>query len=90
MENNKKVDIKSLLEENNLKINNNKVEDNIDKVLGQKPEGFSVENVENANPELGQAMKEEEIMKRAGIRGGGTPGNLISAEQMASIEETIR
>ena len=90
MENNKKVDIKSLLEENNLKINNNKVEDNINNVLGQKPEGFSVENVENANPELGQAMKEEEIMKRAGIRGGGTPGNLISAEQMASIEETIK
>ena len=90
MENNKKVDIKSLLEENNLKVNNNKLEDDPSKVLGQKPEGFSAENVENANPDLGQEMKEEEIMKRAGIRGGGVPGNIISAEQMASIEETIR
>ena len=88
--NNKKVDIKSLLEQNNIKINNNKPEDNIDKVLGEKPEGFNPANVENAKAEMGQAMETNEIMKRSGIRGGGVPGNIISEEQMASIEETLR
>ena len=89
MENNKKVDIKSLLEQNNLKVNDNKVEDNVENVLGNK-EHVEVEQVENADDRNGQLMKEEEIMRRAGIRGGGVPGNIISAEQMAAIEDTIR
>lgn len=90
MENNKKVDIKALLEQNNLKINDNVKENDIDKVIGQKPETFDVAEVENANSELGQQISEEEIMRRAGVIGGGTPGNIISAEQMASIEETLK
>ena len=90
MENNKKVDIKALLEQNNLKINNNKLEENVEDVLGGKSESFSVEEVENTQPGMGQEIDEEEIMKRAGVRGGGVPGNIISAEQMASIEETLK
>jgi hypothetical protein len=88
--NNKKVDIKALLEQNNLKVNDNQVEDNVENVLGDKPEGFDPMGVENAKAEMGQVMEENEILKRSGIRGGGVPGNIISEEQMASIEETLR
>ena len=86
---NKKVDIKALLEQNNIQINDRQPEDRVEEVLGNN-EHVDVEQVENADPKLGQIMKEEEIMKRAGVRGGGVPGNIISAEQMASIEDTIR
>lgn len=89
MENNKKVDIKSLLEQNNIKVNNNQVEDNVDKVIG-KTEDIDLSRVENANSNLGQEMDIKEVMKSAGIRGGGVPGNIISAEQMAAIEDTIK
>ena len=87
--NNKKVDIKALLEQNNLKVNDNKIEDNVENVLGNT-EHVNVDQVENASNENGQLMREEEIMRRAGVKGGGVPGNIISAEQMAAIEDTIR
>lgn len=90
MSNNNKVDIKSLLEQNDIKINNNKPEDNVEEVLGRKPEGFDPTNVENAKAEMGMLLETNEIMKRSGIKGGGVPGNLISAEQMAAIEDTLR
>lgn len=89
MENNKKVDIKSLLEQNNIKVNNNQIEDNVDKVIG-KTQDIDLSQVENANNNLGQEMDIKEVMKSAGIRGGGVPGNIISAEQMAAIEDTLR
>ena len=86
---NKKVDIKSLLEQNNIQINDRKPEDRVEEVLGNK-EHVDVERVENADPRNAQLIKEEEILRHAGVRGGGVPGNIISAEQMASIEDTIR
>ena len=88
--NNKKVDIKSLLEQNDVKLNNNQYEDDPKKVVSNVPEGFNPLNAENAKAEMGQVMENNEIMKHAGIRGGGIPGNLISPEQMASIEEHIK
>ncbi len=88
--NNKKVDIKALLEQNNLKVNDNQMEDNVENVLGNKPEGFDPLSVENASEEMGQVMDENELLRRGGVRGGGVPGNIISEEQMASIEETLR
>ena len=69
--NNKKVDIKALLEQNNLKVNDNQIEDKVENVLGNKPENFDPLSVENANEEMGQVMDENELLKRGGIRGGG-------------------
>jgi len=88
--NNKKVDIKSLLEQNNIKVNNNQQETDIKKIASNVPEGFDPTNAENAKAEMGQVFENNEILKHSGIRGGGVPGNIISAEQMAAIEDTIR
>ena len=90
MENNKKVDIKSLLEQNNIKVNNNQAEDDVKNVLDDVPENFNPAEVENAQEGLGQVVQHEEMLKHTGVKGGGVPGNIISAEQMASIEETLR
>ena len=86
---NKKVDIKALLEQNNLQINNRQVETDPEKIMGIE-EHVDTTQVENANDNMGQILKEEEIMRRAGVIGGGIPGNLITPEQMASIEETLQ
>jgi len=86
---NKKVDIKALLEQNNLQINNRQVETDPEKIMGIE-EHVDTTQVENANDKMGQVLKEEEIMRRAGVIGGGVPGNLITPEQMASIEETLQ
>ena len=86
---NKKVDIKALLEQNNLQINNRQVETDPEKIMGIE-EHVDTSQVENANDKMGQVLKEEEIMRRAGVIGGGVPGNLITPEQMASIEETLQ
>ena len=88
--NNKKVDIKSLLEQNNIKVNNNQQETDVRKIASNVPEGFDPTNAENAKAEMGQVFETNEILKHSGIRGGGVPGNIISAEQMAAIEDTIR
>ena len=85
-----KVDIKSLLEKNNMKINNNEPEVNKDNILGAKPEGFDPSKIEGAGSGLGVEVEESEVLEKGGIRGGGVPGNIISAEQMASIEETLK
>lgn len=85
-----RVDIKSLLEQNNMKINNNEPEADKDKILGMKPEGFDPSKIEGAGSGLGVEVDESEVLSKGGIRGGGVPGNIISAEQMASIEETLR
>ena len=90
MDNNNKVDIKSLLEKNNIKINNNQQEESSENILGKKPEGFDPSKIEGANKDNGFEVEKEEVLSKGGVRGGGVPGNLISAEQMASIEETIK
>ena len=90
MDNNNKVDIKSLLEKNNIKVNNNQPETDTEKILGKKPEDFDPSKIEGANENLGVEVEKSEVMSKGGIKGGGVPGNIISAEQMASIEETIR
>ena len=85
-----RVDIKSLLEQNNIKINDNQPETDADKILGNKPEGFDPSKIEGAGGNLGVEVQKEDVLSKGGIKGGGVPGNIISAEQMASIEETIR
>lgn len=87
---NNKVDIKSLLEKNNIKINNNQQEESAENILGKKPEGFDPSKIEGANKDNGFEVEKEEVLSKGGVRGGGVPGNIISAEQMASIEETIK
>ena len=89
MENNK-VDIKSLLEKNNITLNNNTPEVDIDNILGMKHEGFDPSKIEGAGKGLGVEVNESEVLSKGGIKGGGVPGNIISAEQMASIEETLK
>lgn len=86
----KKVDIKTLLEQNNMKINNNVQETSTEAIMGKKPEGFDPSKVEGANPDNGFAVEEEEITAHGGIKGGGVPSNLISPEQMSAIEETLK
>ena len=85
-----KVDIKSLLEQNNLKINNNQPEVNTEHILGAKPEGFDPSKIEGAGSGLGVEVDKSEVLSKGGVKGGGVPGNIISAEQMASIEETLK
>ena len=86
----KKVDIKSLLEQNNMKINNNEQETSTEAIMGKKPEGFDPTKVEGARQDNGFAVEVEEVTSHGGIKGGGVPGNLISAEQMAAIEDTLK
>lgn len=86
----KKVDIKTLLEQNNMKINNNVQETSTEAIMGKKPEGFDPSKVEGANPDNGFAVEDEEITAHGGIKGGGVPSNLISPEQMSAIEETLK
>lgn len=89
MENNK-VDIKSLLEQNNIKLNNNERETDMSTILGRKPEGFDPSKIEGASSENGFAVETSEVISHGGIKGGGVAGNLISAEQMSAIEETLK
>lgn len=86
----KKIDIKSLLEQNGMKINDNKQETSTEAILGKKPEGFDPSKIEGARIDNGFTVEENEVIKHAGIKGGGVPGNLISEEQMAAIEETLK
>jgi hypothetical protein len=90
MDNNKKIDIKSLLEQNNIKLNNNEYETDPAAIVDNTPEGFDPLGVENAKAEMGAVIENNEILKHSGIRGGGISGNIISEEQMASIEETLK
>lgn len=83
----KKVDIKSLLEQNNVKMNEG--ETNKDKLMNKKPE-IDRSQVENANDDYGMEVDEDSLMKTVNRKGGGISGNIISPEQLASIEETLR
>ena len=81
----KKVDIKSLLEQNNFKLN--EAETNKD-YLENRNQGIDFSQVENSYQ--GVSVEEDELLKARGRKGGGVPGNIISPEQMAAIEETLR
>ena len=89
MDENKKVDIKSLLEQNNVKLNNPEPERDVNKILGNKPEGFDPSKVEGSTENMGMEMDENEILKYGGAKGGGHPGNVIRPDQMESIRETL-
>jgi hypothetical protein len=88
--NNNKVNIKALLEQNNIKVNNNEIETDFTKSITNVIDEDSLSQVENAGEEKGVEVNHEDYLSQAGIRGGGVPGNIITAEQMASIEETLK
>lgn len=90
MDNNNKVDIKSLLEKNNIKLNNNQPEVENENIIGKLPEGFDPSKVEGAKVDNGVEVDKKDVLAKGGIKGGGVPGNIITPEQMASIEATIR
>ena len=85
-----RIDIKSLLAQNDVKLNNNQRETDMDEILGKKPEGFDPTKIEGASADNGIAVETSEVVSHGGIKGGGVAGNLISAEQMSAIEETLK
>ena len=85
-----RIDIKSLLAQNDVKLNNNQRETDMDEILGKKPEGFDPSKIEGASADNGFAVETSEVISHGGIKGGGVAGNLISAEQMSAIEETLK
>ena len=85
-----RIDIKSLLAQNDVKLNNNQRETDMDEILGKKPEGFDPSKIEGASVDNGFAVETSEVVSHGGIKGGGVAGNLISAEQMSAIEETLK
>ena len=85
-----RIDIKSLLAQNDVKLNNNQRETDMDEILGKKPEGFDPTKIEGASADNGFAVETSEVISHGGIKGGGVAGNLISAEQMSAIEETLK
>ena len=85
-----RIDIKSLLAQNDVKLNNNQRETDMDEILGKKPEGFDPSKIEGSSVDNGFAVETSEVISHGGIKGGGVAGNLISAEQMSAIEETLK
>lgn len=85
-----RIDIKSLLAQNDVKLNNNQRETDMDEILGKKPEGFDPSKIEGASVDNGFTVETSEVISHGGIKGGGVAGNLISAEQMSAIEETLK
>lgn len=83
----KKVDIKSLLEQNNVVLNEGITNKDL---LEEKTKEVDLTQVENANSEYGIPVEEEELLRTRGRKGGGVPGQIISDDQMASIEETLK
>ena len=85
-----RIDIKSLLAQNDVKLNNNQRETDMDEILGKKPEGFDPSKIEGSSIDNGFTVETSEVISHGGIKGGGVAGNLISAEQMSAIEETLK
>ena len=85
----KKVDIKSLLEQNNVKLHEGITNQEL---LEEKNKENNVDlsQVENANSQYGLPVDEEELLRTRGRKGSGVPGQIISDEQMAAIEDTLR
>ncbi len=86
--NNNKIDIRKLLDENNIPTPRREKETNVEKIISNVPVGFDKSLVENASD--GIEIETDEILKNAPMKGEGVTGNIISEEQMASIMETIK
>ena len=83
----KKVDIKSLLEQNNMSLGEGVTNKEI---LEENAKEIDLSQVENANPQYGLPVDEEDLLRTRGRKGGGISGQIISDEQMAAIEDTLR
>ena len=86
--NNSKIDIRKLLDENNIPTPKRQKETDVEKIVSNVPEGFDKSRVENVAE--GMVVENKDIMENAPIKGDGVSGNIISAEQMASIQETLQ
>lgn len=86
--NNNKIDIRKLLNENNIPTPNRQKETDVEKIVSNVPAGFDKSLVENSSE--GIEIENAEILKNAPIKGEGVTGNIISEEQMASIMDTIK
>lgn len=86
--NNNKIDIRKLLDENNIPTPRREKETNVEKIISNVPVGFDKSLVENASD--GIEIETDEILKNAPMKGEGVTGNIISEEQMESIMETIK
>ena len=88
---NKKIDIKSLLEQNDIHLTQHEREDNLEEKVSTLPKDIDRSKIENANSNFGVEVDRESMEKtNLGVKGGGVVNRVISAESMASIEETLR
>lgn len=86
--NNNKIDIRKLLDENNIPTPKRQRETDVEKIVSNIPQGFDKSQVENATE--GIVVENTEIIKNAPMKGEGISGNIISEEQMASIMESMQ
>lgn len=83
-----KIDIKELLRQNDLPVVDHKIESDIQSTMGKLPEGFDPSLVENAS--RGVEVDRADLEKHMPIQGGGISKPVISPDQMAAIEETMK
>ena len=89
----RKIDIASLLEQNNIQLNTGgrEKETEFEKKIDNTPEGFDPSQVEGAGAIPGVTLENDELLnKNTGVKGGGVSRNIISNEQMKFIEETLK
>ena len=89
----KKINIASLLEQNNIQLNTGgrEKETDFEKKIDNTPEGFDPSRVEGAGTISGVTLENDELLnKNTGVKGGGVSRNIISNEQMKFIEETLK
>lgn len=89
----KKINIASLLEQNNIQLNTGgrEKETDFEKKIDNTPEGFDPSQVEGAGTISGVTLENDELLnKNTGVKGGGVSRNIISNEQMKFIEETLK
>ena len=89
----KKINIASLLEQNNIQLNTGgrEKETDFEKKIDNTPEGFDPSQVEGAGTIPGVTLENDELLnKNTGVKGGGVSRNIISNEQMKFIEETLK
>ena len=68
--NNNKINIKALLEQNNIKVNNNEAETDFNKSISNDLiDEQALETVENANENAGVSIDHNDYLEHAGIRG---------------------
>ena len=92
----RKIDIASLLQQNNIELNTGgrekETKEDVKQKIDNTPDGFDASQIEGAgNPEYGITLENDELInKNAGVKGGGVPKNIISPEQMKFVEETLK